>query len=353
MKIDYIVVGQGIAGTMVCHELSKANKSFIVVDKGHQRAASRVAAGLINPLTGRRYVKSWMIDDLIPKAISSYRELENLLKIKVVYEQSIIRVLYEDQHVKAWNKRLSNPEYQQYINPNPDLGGYKNTKINIDRFCELKKSFRIDLPMLTNQYRNHLIQKNLLIEQDFDHSALIISDHIRYNGITANAIIFAEGYNALSNPLFNYLPLNPSKGESIIYKLSNLKFNKILRHKFFVVPLQDGNYWSGGGYKWTTDHTISDKTFFDNWTSFVESFVGKIQKIESHEAAIRPTVVDRRPLIGAHPQYNNVFIFNGLGTKGASLAPYWAKTIVDLVVIQKTMIEDVDILRFQSLSNRF
>ena len=95
MKVDYIIVGQGLAGTLLAHELYRQKKTFLVYDDPKQPKASEVAAGLINPVVFRRMTKSWMLDDAFPILESTYRQLEDLLQEKLYYPGQMIKVLGE------------------------------------------------------------------------------------------------------------------------------------------------------------------------------------------------------------------------------------------------------------------
>jgi glycine/D-amino acid oxidase-like deaminating enzyme len=63
-------------------------------------------------------------------------------------------------------------------------------------------------------------------------------------------------------------------------------------------------------------------------------------------AGIRPTVVDRRPLVGKHPKYNNLFVLNGLGTRGVMNAPFSADNLTRSIVYGEDIDKEIDISRF-------
>src|ERR1700761_6929324 len=90
MQVDVLIIGQGICGTFLSRELEKAGKSFIVIDELDPAAASRVASGVINPVTGRRIVKTWMIDELLPFAWNAYQTIGNTLGIDCISMKPVI-----------------------------------------------------------------------------------------------------------------------------------------------------------------------------------------------------------------------------------------------------------------------
>jgi len=127
--IDYIIVGQGIAGTVLHRKLTLAGFKVAVIDQGHEGASSKVAAGLINPITGRKYVKSWRIEDFLPVAKATYAELSEYLEVKVYSEVNIHRALYAVKDENIWHGRKEDPLAAQYIKENADTSAYDG-KIN-------------------------------------------------------------------------------------------------------------------------------------------------------------------------------------------------------------------------------
>ena len=157
-----------------------------------------------------------------------------------------------------------------------------------------------------------------------------------------------EGAKALSNPYFNYLPFQPTKGEVLLINIDKDEPDQLLKHRIFLVPQGKGRFWAGA----TNDWDYPDEKPSQEGRSFLEDRLKDMLSvdfhIDKHQAAIRPTVKDRRPFLGAHPDYPQLFIFNGLGTKGASLGPYFAKQMADLLQQNKPVDPEVDVKRVAS-----
>src|SRR5207249_11517099 len=90
MHVDYFIIGQGICGTFLSWELQKANQSFIIMDEARPCTATKVASGIINPVTGRRIVKTWMIDELMPFAWNAYKTIGEDVGIDCIEKSGII-----------------------------------------------------------------------------------------------------------------------------------------------------------------------------------------------------------------------------------------------------------------------
>lgn len=347
MIYDYILVGQGISGTILSHRLISKGKSVLIFDNNHLHSSTKIAAGIINPITGRKFVKSWIIDDLIPEAIKCYKELETDLNIKLVHQANIVRVIFNAESQRYWERIILNDSAERYISKNPDLSSYKNILHPIYDFGEVQNSYRIDVASLVKKFQEEWMQSGILINEQFDFNHLTFNEsEIIYKSHKAEKIIFCEGYRSIYNPLFNYLPFQPVKGEAIKFSIDNFEANKMLRHKHFIVPLSEGIFWSGGGYQWDVIDETPSPSFLKNWKSDMNKILQVEPIIHTHQAAVRPAVKGRRPLLGNHPIYKNAYIFNGMGTKGASLVPYWSKHFVNHLLKNNNIDKQVDIKRF-------
>lgn len=347
-KIDYLIVGQGLAGSLLSWFLLSENQESRVIDSPNPHAASQVAAGIMNPVTGRRFVKSWRIEELLPFAKSTYQALENYLDIKFLYHRNILRTIFSQKEENDWLLRTGEPAYQKYFLKDIEVGKFEGKIEAAHSFCELQKSAQVDVPFLVKSFRQHLLSKDLIYPEHFDYQSLKVEDtYISYKNIQAKKIIFCEGAFGNQNPWFSYLPFNESKGEVLIVKIPEVNFERMLKHKLFVVPLKDNHYWIGSFYKWDFENetpTLEGRTELE---SKLQQILKVPYEIIGHKAAIRPTVKDRRPFLGLHPNFQTIGIFNGLGTKGASLGPFFAKEMANFLLNKSTLDPEVDIGRFE------
>lgn len=346
-KLDYLIVGQGLAGTLLAHFLLKTGKQILLIDNYHEGAASTIAAGIINPITGRRYVKSWQIDKLIPFARQTYHEIEAALAIKFFYPNHIVRTLFNRREENDWLLRLGQEGYAPYMLGKADLGDIKDYTVPAFSYGEVQQAAQVEVNKLVANYGLYFKTQGLLLEEKFDFDALKIqAESLNYKSYTVSNIIFCEGNQAVQNPYFGHLPFNGAKGEVLIIKIPGVRLEKLFKHRIFIVPLEGDKYWVGASYDWDFKN---DKPTAEGRDFLVERLKEVLKapfEILEHLAAIRPTVKDRRPFLGHHPKFPNLFIFNGLGTKGASLGPYWAKHMVDFLVNEMELDPAVNINRF-------
>ncbi len=240
--------------------------------------------------------------------------------------------------------RTDFPDYQSYYIEEADLGNYKG-KVNQElSTIELRKSGRLNISKFIGCFADKWQEK--IRDEIVDYNAIQFKgNHIQYKDIEAERIIFCEGYRAKFNPYFSDLNYEEAKGERLIVKIPNAHFKKILKHKLYIVPIEDDLYWIGATNQW--DH-LNDLPTVDN-LNILKNKLNSILKVPyeiiDHQAAIRPTNKDRRPLLGLHPFYKRVGIFNALGSKGSSVGPYFANEMVNHLLHNKPLNKEVDIQR--------
>ncbi len=365
-QIDFIIVGQGLAGSVLAYLLLKRGQKVVVIDnytEGGKKSSSQIAAGVINPITGMRFVKTWRIDAFLPAARSLYLEIEKVLGVKLWHERLIFRVLRNIEEENNWLLRNTFPDYQPYC-------GQTDSVVTDDveskfkpfyALSEVKNGAQVNLPALVEHFRLFFESNQMLLKEHFDTNQLSISnEHVTYKDIRASKIIFCEGFRAMENPYFNYLPFNPDKGELLLVRIPNLNLNHIFKNKMAIVPLHDTDvprngregeqkdlYWVGATNAWNFDNDFPNEANKELIINELSKTIKTHFEVIDHQAAIRPTVKDRRPFLGLHPQHAHLGIFNGFGTKGASLVPFCAAHYIDFLINKTSLDKDVDILRFQ------
>ena len=343
-EYKYLIVGQGLAGTILSYKLQLKGIKHMVLDDGHRSAATLAAAGLINPITGRRYVKSWMIDELLPVALKTYRGLEKLLDIKLVQESSIVRTFDNQTQENHWNESTSRPGYDNYASKGDNP--YEDSTHPPYGYGLINKACQVQVGKMILAYQEYLKGKGWLLTERFRYDELPYEAMPTLSGRTFENIIFCEGYKVLENPLFNNLPFQPAKGESLIIETDRTLPEAMLRDTVFIAPLSSHTFWSGGGYVWDNLDELPTKAFLDQWMDKLKAIWKGQLTLMTHRAGVRPSVKGRRPLIGRHPLYSNMILFNGMGTKGTSLAPYWAEHLINHLEGGKILSEEINLTRF-------
>ena len=346
MKVDYLIVGSGLAGLMLCEQLRSRGKSFLVVSNTSQQA-SIVASGLYNPVVLKRFNMAWNADRHVPVALSAYKKLENFLNIKVDDQRPIYRIFNSIEEQNNWFLAADKPKLQQFLVPKI----IENNNPNIQApfgYGEVKFTGRVDTKLLLEAYRNDLKSKDLFIEESFDYSALELNHEVNYKEIIAKKLIFAEGFGMKQNPFFNTLPLEGTKGELLVIHAPDLKLDVILKSSVFVIPIGDEQYLVGSTYAWNDYSNMPTESAKNELLEKLQKVISCSFKVVYHRAGIRPTVTDRRPLVGQHKAHKNLYLMNGLGSRGVLIAPTVAKDLIAYIEDGVPIPKEIDINRFKS-----
>jgi len=346
--IDFIIVGQGIAGSMLSWFLIKENQKVLVIDNFNNSSATHVASGITNPITGRKFVKTWLADELIPFAQSTFAEFEELFQQQLLHPLTIVKLFDSIKAQNDWSARCATPGYLPYLK-NEQITYLNPQKVKNDfGGFEINGGSKLEASMFLTHYRNLLQQKELLLEEKFIFADLDVHESfVAYRGKKAKAIIFCEGANAIENPYFKFLPFQLAKGECLILKIEDFYADRIINGEVFIMPTATKDeYYIGSTHQWHFDDDKASEIGKNELLGNLSTVLTAPYKIVDHKSAIRPTVKDRRPFIGFHTEHKNVGIFNGMGTKGISLAPYFAKRFTDYLLHSKPLMKEVDIIRF-------
>jgi len=342
-KLDYIIVGQGIAGSLLAYELIKRGKKILIFNKETENTSSLKAGGLYNPITGKTFVKTWRADDLFLNLEKYYNEIENNINTKFLHQIPIYRPFVNVEAINLWDSRIGDPIYEPYIKEIiRDQIGIPNINDTYGGII-LNHSGYIDLRKLILELRAFFIQKESYLPSAFDHHQLqLVKEKVRYKKYFASKIIFCEGPLS-DNPFWKDLPFKYVRGETIDVELDfNSQF--IINQGVFIIP-KNGFFTVGSTY----DHNILS---FEPHEKGIEELIQKLKKIYKGKiniiqkrAGVRPATFDRKPFIGFHEIHKNLAIFNGFGTKGVSLVPYFAQKFADKLEGKSDLDKEVNIER--------
>ena len=334
---NYNIIGQGLAGSILAYFLLKEGQNVQIFDALDIPSSSKIAAGIYNPVTGKRLVKTWLADKIFPFLQDFYPQLEKELNAKFFFPMPLFhpfpdvatQKFFKSDHVQDDFFNFCSLEFENIHRKeivNSSLGG-----------ITMKHAGWVDLRVMLSAFRTYFLSKNILTENTFIPK------------ITENITIFCEGFNGIFNPYFNYLPFNPVKGEILDIEIQNLDLQEIINQGVFVIPLGENKFRLGATYKWDVLDSVSTEEGAVILTEKYQKLMKPQMRILSQRAGVRPATKNRRPFLGMHPEIENFGIFNGFGSKGVSLAPFFGKQLVDFLVYQKELHPEVNINRFASL----
>ena len=324
-KIDYVVIGQGLAGTVFAWQAIMRGKRVLILDKEEAITSSKIAAGIVNPFIGPRIAKSWRFDELWPVARRFYQSCEREhLKSCFWWEAPSIRLFSDEEQAKRY------PEGSAALPENFDLeafdaqfGGFQATpagRLDVAGFLRRSREVFLDLGV----YR-----------------------HIAGAGYNSQTTVYCEGFAGSKNPLFKWIPLRPSKGEILDLKIPNLYEERIVNRGKWLLPLGGENFQAGSTFTWDDDLSCAPTS---QGRAEIESGLREMVRLDFEvtgaKAAIRPMPFRGKPRLGRHPEKREFAYFNGLGSKGVLLAPFFAQQLLAHLEDKAPLDTDVDISQY-------
>lgn len=348
MKVDYLIVGFGLAGMAFTAELEKANKSFVVIDDNPNRT-TRVVGGMYNPIILKRFTPAWKAHEMWQLALPFYKDLEKKFQQKYIYPFEIRRILQSVEEQNNWVVASDRVVMSEYMTPEIIHEKIKGIDAAFG-FGQLKNTGRIAGEQLLDDYKNFLSKNGLLLQQTFHYDELVVGmNHIKYHNIEAKKVVFSEGAYLHQNPYFNYLPMNEAKGEMLVIEVPGLSVEHAIKSSVFMVPFAKHVFVVGATYNWEDKSFESTDEARAELETKLKRFLKLPYKIIDYKVGIRPTIKDRRPLVGKHPKYPNLAVLNGLGTRGVIIAPAIAKELFNHIEYDKPILDEMNIDRFEKL----
>lgn len=350
MTIDYLIVGQGVAGSVLAWTLDQRGCSVLLANDPARPSASAVAAGLVNPLTGRKLVRTWKADELFPFLHEFYTSIEQQLGVQFFHPKNIYRPFRSLAEQADYLTLTDAPEISQYVSKVTDDQSYSSFIENPFGGLEVTQAGWLDLTEFVRIIKGYFVRKNQYFELPVHVNELTINEnYVEWQGVKINKVIFCDGVQARENPLFDWLPYNPVKGQILTALVDNYPIKNIVNQGVFILPVRHGLIRIGATYSW---HDLDWQTTEDG-RAFLESKVASVLKVPyqvvAQQAGIRPSTKDRRPFIGLHPAQPAVGIFGGMGTKGVSLAPYLAEEFARYLLDGEDLTPEANISRCISL----
>lgn len=345
---DYIIVGNGLAGSILSFRLSEEGKSLVIIDDDSEKASWKVAGGVWNAITFKRIIKSWKANEMADEADSFYQYIEKKLNVSFYQKKKIVRIFGDVHFQNSWLSKSDDPNFSDFLSDeSPEE--LKELPLNMPFGAgTVKRGGVVNLHLFIQTLKNYLSEKVVFKNEKFDFSSLKIADgKVEYKDVKAKAIIFCEGFEVINNPFFSWLPMKLTKGEGLILKNPGWKFDCILNNGKHIMDLKDGRLGVGATFDWKNlDHEITTDGRDELLNHLEKNFNFKDWEVLDQKAGIRPTVSDRRPLTGVHPEHKNVFVFNGLGTKGVLIAPWMSKHMTQFLVNGTELPDESNIDRF-------
>ncbi len=360
--VDYLIVGQGIAGTLTAYELWERGCSVLVVDDAPAELASRAALGIINPVIGIRFNLTWRYPQSWEAAREVYGRLENRWGVKLLHEMPVMRIFRDSIEALRWGKRWDGGDstlrarVAQVYGPEltDGLGAVYHPRHGA---VEFHGGGWVDLDLLLEKARGELSAQGLLRKGKVETGDLQFQDDgpkavWEKGGVRAErGVIFCEGFRAEKNSFFDWLPAKSARGESLVVRMPELPRNRIIIHGIFLLPMgEDANNPVRVGATWRWDNLFEDKlapseACREELISELRALVKIPCEIQEQRVGVRPIVKGQKPVAGTLPGKPGVGINGFYGSKGAICAPLCSRFLADHLLDGKPLPEDVDVRR--------
>ena len=335
----------GVAGGSLAKTLIDGGADIVVVNHEDTSSSSNVAAGLLNPITGRKFSLTWEAVNVFNKLDAFYSKIQTDHNTTFFHRMPIYRICASMRELNDWSAKAGEPDYSDFVaagfEPDPaildaqwgTIGTSKGGYVNIPVYLELIKK----------ELGDRYIAVDSLLKTD---EIVVNKSFVEWNGLRAKQLILCEGYLAYQEKFFGHLPFTPMKGEILELDIPGLYRDRILIRSGFIVPFGEDIFLGGATYDWRNVNANPTSEAREQILERLSGYIKLPIEVVGHRAAVRPAIKDRKPVIGTHHSYRNVHLFNGMGSKGTSLSPFLADKLVGFLLGGDKLPEEVDLNRF-------
>ncbi len=345
--VDYIIIGAGLAGIAFCETARSQGKTVVVFDNDSHHASS-VAAGVVNPVVLKRYSGLDGAPEQLEAMQRFYARLKSQYGLDCYVPMPVLRRFTSVEEQNQWFVAADRPKLSPFLATKL----VPNDNESIDApfgFGRVMNTGYVRTDVLLNGYRNILSETGCLIEEEFDWTRLELhSGFVAYKNLKARNIVCAEGFGIKQNPYFNYLPLEGTKGEVLHIRARDFSADVIYKAGVFLLPLGNREFKVGATYAWDDKTEIPTEAARNELIGKLREFFKADFEVIGQTAAVRPTVKDRKPLVGTHPGNPRLHILNGLGTRGVMLGPLMAEVLFNHIERAEPVNAVISIDRFRA-----
>ncbi len=343
MQVDFLIVGQGLAGSLLAKELLRRGRTVHVVDDRWKSSSSQVAAGLMTPLTGRRFTLTKDYPELFASAKKRLTELGVFRPIEVY------RMFVDEEQRAKGLKRTECKSCQPFIARVTSARGELDAGLADEFGGALMNGAWVDLPKLMSDVRAELVAAGSLAEASFDPAdAVVTTEGVTWRAVRAGAIVYCDGYKSAQRGPFKYLPWQPAKGEALTLRSDVADKPFILNREGWALPLGQGVWRTGTNWQWDQLDEAPTEAQKEKLLGRFRGYFDQALQVEvtAHIAGVRPCTSDNHPFLGAHPSLPRTYLFNGLGPRGTVWAPAMADEMAAYLCEGRALRKECDLARF-------
>ncbi len=342
----YLIVGQGLAGTLLAFSLLEKGEEVLIADDYKHASASQVAAGMWNPVTFKRLAASWLAKEMLEEMNLTFRKLEEKLQTKFFHVLPVARIFNSIQDANFWDEKSDHPEVGRYLSARTNKSVQENFNAPFGN-SEVNECGWLNVPLFREAALNYFIQHENFIEEAVNENDVEYNGNkVLWKGRTFDKIILCNGIGVNQWKGLEHLDLIPNHGQVLDLKIENLELDAIVNFGQFLLPFGNKKFRLGATYNW---NEVPDEPTEDAKELLISELKLRLDKnavVESHKTGFRPTTRDRRPIVGFPKDNELLGVFGGLGSKGVLLAPYFAKLFASVLTEGADIPKEVSALRF-------
>ncbi|WP_309400280.1 NAD(P)/FAD-dependent oxidoreductase [Cerasicoccus maritimus] len=338
-----LIVGQGMAGSVLAWELHQHGHAIRVIDDGHRTSASLAAAGMVNPVQGQRLKLAWRIEDCLPVAHQFFEQVEKEFGETFFHRTPILRLVNNEKEKDFLDQRLADERYQPFLGEYEQPGA--NTPLHDDfGGIRIKHAGYVSTAQLLIKLREYFEHEGILCDAEFTHNELSVDENgVRWRDLSAERIVFAEGFRILDNPWFSDFNFQPNKGEILTIQSDQPLPDIPVNRGKWIIPQGKGAAWCGSTYgRGQTDSETTEAGAADIMAKVANTMPSHEFKIVDHRAGVRCATGDHIPRAGFHPEHPRIGVFNGFGSKGNVFIPWLAQRMAEHLITGASLPEDCD-----------
>lgn len=342
MKTDFLIVGQGLAGSLLAWQLIQRGKRVLVVDRDEEITSSKVAAGLVTPISGQRFKLPQGLPDRLAFARQFYWDAEETTGVTFFHHNRIARLFRSSEEKKSWDEQEESRERNEYVAPLDLPSGVANAPYG---GFEMKRGGWLDVPCFLEATRQWLLERASYAIGSVDSQEVEAGpSNIRWKNVEAEGVVFAEGWKASANSFFDWLPMNPAAGDILTLRIPGLDLGgKILNNGKWLLPIGGELFKVGSNYRHDFESEAPSPAARVEFEDHVRTLLDRPIETVKHECAIRPIIRRSQVFAGRHPTHRNVILFNGLGSKGVLNGPWHADRLAAHLIENAPLPENVDL----------
>ncbi len=342
----YLIVGQGLAGTLLAFSLLEKGEEVLIADDYKHASASQVAAGMWNPVTFKRLAASWLAKEMLEEMNLTFRKLEDQLQTKFFHTLPVARIFNSIQDANFWDEKSDHPEVGRYLSARSNKSIQENFNSPFGN-SEVNECGWLNVPLFREAARNYFLQHGNFIQDSVEESDIQFHESgLRWKEMAFDKVILCTGIGVNKWNGLQDLDLIPNHGQVLDLHIEDLDLDVIANFGQFLLPYGNGKFRLGATYDWNEVPDEPTKEACEFLLSELKLRLNKDVVIESQKTGYRPTTRDRRPLLGFAKGNNNLAVFGGLGSKGVLLAPYFAQLFTAVLTEGVAIPKEVNSLRF-------